>query len=166
MTATYEPIATTTLGSSAATITFNSIPSTYTDLRVVLIGTAVSGGTIYPAARFNSDTGLNYSQTFLYGNGSSAASVRSTMEDRIGFSWNGSSNTIPGLYTLDIFSYSGSTNKTILTTASEDANGSGTVLRTVHLWRDTSSITTIQFLSNGNNYNTGTTATLFGIKAA
>ena len=32
--ATYEPIATTTLGSAAADITFSSIASTWTDLRI------------------------------------------------------------------------------------------------------------------------------------
>ena len=37
MPATYEPIATTTLGSAATNITFSSIPATYTDLRLVLV---------------------------------------------------------------------------------------------------------------------------------
>ena len=36
MATTYEPIATTTLGSAAASITFSSIAGTYTDLRLVL----------------------------------------------------------------------------------------------------------------------------------
>ena len=34
--ATYEPIATQTLASAAASITFSSIAATYTDLRLVL----------------------------------------------------------------------------------------------------------------------------------
>ena len=38
MPATYEPIASTTLGASAAAIEFTSIPGTYTDLVVVLQG--------------------------------------------------------------------------------------------------------------------------------
>ncbi len=70
-------IATTTLSSAASTITFSTISGSYTDLRVVLTGKAVSGGVIYPAARFNSDTGTNYSNIFLVGIGSSAIFLNS-----------------------------------------------------------------------------------------
>ena len=35
--ATYEPIATTTLGSAASTITFSSISGSYTDLILVFL---------------------------------------------------------------------------------------------------------------------------------
>jgi len=53
---TYEPIATTTLGSNQTTITFSSIPSTYTDLVIVSnMGTTTAS---YPFIRFNGDTGL------------------------------------------------------------------------------------------------------------
>jgi hypothetical protein len=49
MPATYEPIATTTLGGAAATITFSSISSAYTDLRIVLVGTTTAS--VVPALR-------------------------------------------------------------------------------------------------------------------
>jgi hypothetical protein len=156
-------IATTTLSSAASTITFSTISGSYTDLRIVLTGKAVSGGVIYPAARFNSDTGTNYSNIFLVGSGSSASSARGSNENQIGYSWNGSDSTNPGVYTLDIFSYAASTNKTILATASEDANGSGAVVRSVHLYRSASAITSIELRTTGNNYAIGTTATLYGI---
>jgi len=61
MPATYEPIATTTLGSAAATITFSSIPATYTDLVIVFAGTATAN--LNPLMSFNSDSGTNYSTT-------------------------------------------------------------------------------------------------------
>ena len=73
MPATYEPIATTTLGSAVNSFTFSSIPNTYTDLvLVVVVPTAASSGTF--GLRFNSDTASNYSHTTLSGNGSSAVS--------------------------------------------------------------------------------------------
>jgi hypothetical protein len=162
---TYEPIATTTLSSSASTITFNSIPATYTDLRLVLTAkSTIGGGVVYPAFRFNSDTGTNYSNTFLLGNGSTASSLRGSNETQMGISSNGSDSTYFGFYTLDIFGYAGSTNKSILATASEDANGGGTVIRTSHLYRSASAISSI-LLRNGT-YEIGTTMTLYGIKNA
>jgi hypothetical protein len=163
MAATYEPIATTTLGSAASSITFSSIASTWTDLRVVL--TCTGSGTIYPNAILNNDTSSLYSMTFLYGDGSSAGSYRGTNNTSIAMVQNGTS-TIPAFYTLDIFSYAGSTYKTILGTASEDQNGSGAVSRIVNLYRSTSAITRLDLRGGGNNFATGTTATIWGIKAA
>jgi hypothetical protein len=77
MAITYEPIATTTLSSAAATITFSSISSAYTDLRLVFVGTSVANSNNC-IVTFNSDTGFNYSQTALYGTGATAGSSRQT----------------------------------------------------------------------------------------
>jgi len=162
---TYESIATTTLSSAAANITFSSIPSTYTDLRLVIaggFGTAGGGGNA-TIVRFNSDTGSNYSATFIYGDGSTAASFRSTSVTSIGIGL--SNSTQVQLSTMDIFSYAGSTYKTALAEWSGDTNGSGQVRRNVGLWRSTSAITTI-LINNADNFASGTTATLYGIKAA
>jgi hypothetical protein len=171
--ATYEPIATTTLSSTANSITFSSIAASWTDLRVVFNVIAGSGGSGYvPAIRFNSDTASNYSTTELTGNGTTAASASTTGATSIQCAANngaGMSTTIPHLYTFDIFSYAGSTYKTALLTGSEDNNGSGVTSRVVGLWRSTSAITTIT-LNNGvggtNQFAAGTIATLYGIKAA
>lgn len=164
MPVTYDPIATTTLGSAAATITFSSIPGTYTDLRVVLVCSSASGS-IFPKARLNNDTTALYSHIFLQGNGSTATTAAQTGQSLVAMASNGVS-TQPGLYTLDIFSYAGSTNKTILVTGQEDANGSGVVSRFVNLYRSTSAITQVDLYTGGNNFAIGTTATLYGIKAA
>ena len=86
MPSTYEPIATTTLGSTAATITFSSIPATYTDLRIALVG-SLSGGGNYGNLRFNSDSGSNYSVTILRGNGSAASSARQSNATEILYQW-------------------------------------------------------------------------------
>jgi len=166
MPSTYEPIATTTLGSSANTITFSSIPSTYTDFRIVLAGVTES----YPSFRLNSDTGSNYSLTELNGDGAGASSNRSTSATRIylGSQYGGTGLTNPQLLTLDVFSYAGSTFKTCLITASKDQNGAGYVTRSVGLWRNTSAITSITFTAEfgSTNFAAGFTATLYGIKNA
>ena len=166
-TATYDLIASQTLGSAAASITFSSIPSTYTDLRLVITSIATGASNYNLFYRFNGDTGSNYSRTILYGDGSSAASNASVNFSFGAIVFSIGINAIPSLCTMDIFSYAGSTYKTQLTTASVDTNGTGNVVRNVNLWRSTSAITSILFYTDAsNNFATGTTAQLYGIKAA
>jgi len=163
MPSTYEPIATTTLGTAASSITFSSIPATYTDLRLVL--TEFSSNTATTRLRFNSDSGTNYSSTSLFGSGTAAGSGRQADDTGIWLDYYaGGSTTIPLLQIADIFSYAGSTNKTVLVNGNSDKNGSGAVERIVGLWRNTSAITSVTAARDSGNYNTGTTATLYGIK--
>jgi len=164
MPTTYEPIATTTLGSAATGITFSSIPATYTDLRVVLVGTTDSANS---GVRFNSDTATNYSETTLQGDGSSATSTRTTSGTYIKTNGNVAFGyTLPALMEVNIFSYAGSTFKTVLSRVSNDQNGSGATDSVVGLWRSTSAITTVYVFAAGGSLQTGTTATLYGIKNA
>lgn len=163
--ATYEPIATQTLASAASSITFSSIPATYTDLRLSLsVITANAGNQIF--MRFNSDTATNYSRTGLYGDGSSAGSFGVTNQTYIFLNSNGLSTTIPSFYTVDIFSYAGGTFKTSLITSSEDRNGSGSTIQQVGLWRSTAAINSVSFTTDTGNWASGTIATLYGIRAA
>ncbi len=162
-TSTEIAIATQTLGSNAA-LTFSSIPATYTDLRLVLVGFWTTAGPSDLMIRFNSDSATNYSQTRLTGNGTAAASARTTSATQIEVIESLPSTTIPGLTTIDLFSYAGSTYKTVLATGSPDLNGSGIVSRVVGLWRSTSAITSIELKSSNNNLlGTNSTATLYGI---
>lgn len=165
MPVTYEPIATQTLGSTAASITFSSIPSTYTDLRLVLVNTTSTAANLY--MRFNSDTSTNYSSTHVAGNGSSVNNARYTnlAYARL-FDTGATSTTVPTMVEIDIFSYNGSTNKTTLCRFSGDLNGSGATDSSVSLWRQTSAISTILLYPSGGTFSVGTTATLYGIKNA
>jgi hypothetical protein len=166
--ATYEPIATQTLSSSAASITFSSIAASYTDLKIVLVATGDAGSA--PMIQFNGDSASNYSGTFIAGSGSAASSTNTGANDsriRSGYqSVAGLSSTIPHMYTFDIFSYAGSTFKTVLTSFSEDNNGSGYVGRGVGLWRSASAVTSILVSGAGANFLTGSTFTLYGVKNA
>lgn len=169
MPATYEPIATTTLGSAASSITFSSIPGTYTDLRIVFVGTSVGAASTI-AIVFNGDeSSTNYSITRIDGDGTAASSAR---QSNLAYGrFYDLSNLRPNFYTMDIFSYTASVNKTCLVTNNADANGSGIVRYMVELWRSTATITTIKLdlalaSGAGNNFAIGTTATLYGILKA
>jgi hypothetical protein len=175
MPATYEPIATTTLGSAASSYTFSSIPATYTDLRVVVYWKLDVA--YYPSIRLNGNSSTVYSYTSLRGNGSSVSTQRDTSktEGRL-VTGIQTSNLSPAFVTFDIFNYTNATqNKTILATLSNDRNGTdavgpGTVARDVILCRITSAITSLTLLGDSvytpNNLAAGTIATLYGIKVA
>jgi hypothetical protein len=166
MPGTYEPIATNTLGTAVQTVTFSSIPATYTDLRLVVTISATSG-TIDTWGYFNNDTGTNYSNTRISGTGAAAGSAR-TANTAQNYDTNLSSiTTVPCLITYDILSYAGSTFKTHLTTTSMDKNGSGVVLKYVKLWRSTAAINRIDYTAAAaTTFAIGSTFTLYGIKAA
>lgn len=165
MATTYDPIATTTLGSAAASITFSSISSAYTDLRLVM--TQTNTDNVSPRLRLNSDTGSNYSITILEGQGTAASSYAYTSQTFAYLAQYASDPTSPSLITIDFMSYSGSTNKTFLITTSNDKNGSGSVERVVGLYRSTSALSTVLlYLGGTSNFAIGTTATLYGIKNA
>ena len=163
MATTYEKIASTTLTSSSSTITFNSIPATYTDLRIQIIPVGATAGC---RLQFNADTGNNYSRTALQGTGTLAASDSAANVDRISLEYYGMDASIPSMYTADIFSYAGSTLKTVLGTAAEDYNGSGSTSVRVGLWRSTSAVTRLDLYTIGTAFQSGTTATLYGILKA
>jgi len=167
---TYEPIATTTTTTASPAITFSSISQNYTDLALIISVRANSTPASYGThIRFNSDTGSNYSETYLRGNGSTASSSRFTNNIYMNVGWQGyATTTIPQFCTVDIFSYAGSTFKTALGEDNADRNGAGVVVRFVGLWRSTSAINSIVVNENagGGNYAAGSTFTLYGILKA
>jgi len=164
MTATYNCIATTTLGSDNATVTFSSISGSYTDL-VLVISPANTAGSLV-RLQFNSDTGNNYSRTVLQGNGTSATSHRSSNQGHIAIGEDAAPTTTLGntAFIVQINNYSNATTfKTIL---SRENNAGVAVSATVGLWRNTSAITSIDIKQGGiAQFKTGSTFTLYGIKA-
>jgi hypothetical protein len=164
MPATYEPIATSTLTASATSFTFSSIPSTYTDLHLVVVGLLVANSQF--RLTFNGDSGSNYSYTRITGDGAAASSGRATPAVRIDLNSATAVNDQPALATVDVFNYANtSVFKTALSEFSNDRNGGGSVQRTVGLWRDTSAITSLRILAGGD-FASGSTATLYGILKA
>lgn len=157
---TYDSIATTTLSASTSSVTFSSISGAYTDLILVYSGALTAGGENY-YLRFNSDGNANYSDTRMVGNGSTAASYRST-NDTAGIVGNAYNSN--GVIISQIMNYSNtSMNKTVLTRPNNAAQ-----LASAHvtLWRSTSAITSIQVLLSGNSFASGATFSLYGITAA
>jgi hypothetical protein len=158
MAITYEPIATTTLGSAAASITFSTISGAYTDL--VLIASGISTGDFSTSLQFNSDTGNNYSATLFYGTGSSALASNNT-NTSAGYAGRVGSNGSASIH--HIMNYSNAT--TYKTAISRGNNADSITMLNVCSWRSTDAITTVKLQCDGANFDTGSTFTLYGIKA-
>ena len=158
MPATYEPIATTTLGTATASVTFSSISGSYTDLVIVING--LYSGTTYGRFDFNSDTTYsNYSYTRLLG-----FSGGTVLADRAGGTDGISLGSSRGTWIAHINNYSNSTTfKTMV--AKEDTAAGGTGVY-VYLWRNTAAITSLTFTGVSGNFASTTNFTLYGIKAA
>jgi hypothetical protein len=163
MPSTYTPIATQTLGSAAASVTFSSISGTYTDLVLIVNGSNTASASYY--MQFNGDTGSNYSYTTVSGNGSSAVSARSSNNTKIYLHYAGpfAANTL-FMNTVSIQNYSNATtNKSTLIRASIASDES---TARVGLWRSTAAITSILVSTDASTFKAGSTFTLYGIKAA
>lgn len=162
MPATYEPIATQTASGSSSTITFSSIPQTYTDLLIVKNGgnTAISNSRF----QFNGDTASNYSMTGLYGDGSAAGTFRDTNVGAIVIDYFSTSG-LRSMTLINIMNYSNTTTyKSGNYRRTDTFNAS---LASSFLWRNTAAINSITFsvIASGN-FDSTTTFTLYGIKAA
>lgn len=164
---TMTPIATNTLTAAAASLTFSSIPQTYTDLMLVCnFGETAIVPSPSLVLQFNGDTGTNYSMTNLRGNGTAVGSSRQTSATSMNFIYF-DGTTIVQTVIANIFNYSNTTTyKSALGRGNSNGNAAG-AQASVGLWRSTAAITSITFLlDTATTYLAGSSFTLYGIKAA
>jgi hypothetical protein len=166
----YESIATVVGTGSSGTITFSSIPSTYTHLQIRYIGRVTNSDTADNIfMQFNSDTGSNYAWHYLLGDGSSVAASGATSQTRI-LSGRVSAATagtdVMGVGVIDILDYANTNkNKTTRVLTGQDRNGGGVVTLHSGLWMNTGAVSTIT-ITNGSvtNFTTSSQFALYGIK--
>jgi hypothetical protein len=151
---TYTQIASTTLGSTASSVTLSSIPSTYTDL-VLVVDSTITDGSVDIYVRVNGDSSTNYSRTYVYGDGTSTVSGRNTTIDRIG------SGSKPIHHFMN---YANTT--TYKTVLGRYGTAGSLTLAQVALWRSTAAITSITMLLPSSTFTAGSTFNLYGITAA
>jgi hypothetical protein len=165
--ATYEPIQTQTLGSNQPSVTFSSIPQTYTDL-VLVCSMQSTAATDRIAIKFNSGSGNDYTWTRITGDGTNAGSSKYNNQASAEIAdytpQSGSSYLISN---TNICNYSNSsTPKVYLTRYGITSNY---VAGVIGSWfNNTAAITTITIVptSGGANLISGSTFTLYGILAA
>ena len=162
----FYSIATQTVGAGgAATVTFSSIPQTYSHLQIR--GFVLSGVADNLDMNFNGDsTGANYVRHWLWGDGSSAQWTGNTNMGTAQFGFTSGSTTQPWNGVTEILDYtSTSKNKTIRSLGGTDLNGSGRVQFQSALWINTSAISSIVIKNDGgSNFSQNTTFALYGVK--
>jgi len=167
MASTYEPIATATASGSTNTVTFSSIPSTYTDL--VLVTSIRSTGASFSQTRirYNGDSGSNYSGTVLLGDGSAASSYRETNATEMLVAYDALSGNPSGFFSptiINIMNYANTT--TYKTLLARNSNALGNAMADVFMWRSTAAINSVSIITANANFETGSTFTLYGVKSA
>ena len=167
---TYTLISSNTLSSSAASVTFSSIPATFTDLVLrVSVRSDRAAGFDNIQIRINSDAAANYSRTLLSGDGSSASSSRGSSESRWEFAVvNGDTSTSNTFGNGEYYipNYTSTSNRPAsYFGVNEDNNATAYMRANAYLYRGTAAISSMDLSpQNGTNWLTGSSFYLYGIK--
>ena len=171
--ATYTLISSQVLGSTATSITFSSIPQTYTDL-VLRFSARCDEASISTSLviEFNGDylSPTTYSDTYLYVNSGNAASSRisnnTAMPARYSINGNSATANIFGNGETYIPNYTNTSNKPISTFGVGENNATTANLSAgAGLYRTSSAITQIALYPNNlGNFISGSSFYLYGIK--
>ncbi len=171
MPVTYSLIASNTLGSSAASVTFSAIPNTYTDLIVKLsTRTDLADTSVNIYTTFNGDTATNYSGTRVAYYAGGVDTQRSSNAVRFSQGpWSAGTNLTATTFAnseLYIPSYLASQNKSVNSFDAVENNNATTayVITTANLWRNTAAITSITMAPYSGNFVSGSSFFLYGIK--
>lgn len=169
------PLMTTTLSTSAASVTFSDIPQSYEHLqiRAILKDNTNSTGATNIEMRFNSDSGSNYTRHYFRGTGTAVDSGASTSDSKFTVGTaiqNGAGLTnMFGAMIVDIFDYTNTNKyKTVRALSGQDSNGAGTQGTWLQsgVWMNTNTLTSISLFSSSSNINTYSSFALYGIKKA
>lgn len=163
MPATYDSIASASSLGGLSTVTLSSIPSSYTDLRLVISARTSSSTTLY--IRYNADAGSNYGTYSLLADGSSWSqySDTATRLNLTEVSTIGTNISVFETWTVDIMNYASSRMKTCLVSASQR---NAQIMYKVGTWTDFTSINQIEVGIAAGSFNAGSRVALYGITRA
>lgn len=163
---TYDSLGTVALSSNATNITFSSIPTTFTDLRLVIYASSAGSNNSY-GLRFNGDTSSSYCITRQNASNAWNAS-RDQSNTFFQFASADSTNASPLFITVDIMRYRTTNRKTILahTNSNQNSTSVGQVSLGAGAYIGSSPIDSVTFLFSVNDIQAGSYAALYGIQVA
>jgi hypothetical protein len=165
------PIATITVPSTpAASVTFSSIPQTYTHLQIRGNGRVNRAGFAQNGCRFrfNGDSGNNYSFHQLYGNGATAGSEGYASQPEMNLGELPSANApanVFGIVMIDILDYTNTNKyKTTFEIGANERNNAGQIGVNSGAWYNTNAVTSITLFEAASSWVQYSSFTLYGIK--
>lgn len=168
---TYEPIATHTFATAASTITFSSIPGTYTDLQIIgYFGDSSSGGD--SRLYLNGDTGTNYNMNRWWAEYSTGGAIQGQiiLSTQTGF-WLSQNNANSSDFIcsiVDINNYASSSMFKQCTIQNYQSGSTRAQTPTMigGAWRNTAAITSLTMTCNAGNFPVGSSFAIYGIAKA
>ena len=165
---TYTIISKSILGSSATSVDFTSIPSTYTDLKVVMSYRSDQSATNDAGYCYFNGSSSGYSNVFLYGYGSGYGSVGSNTTGIYLCPLNAATSSANTFSNTEFYipNYTSSNNKSVSVDGiQEDNNGTAFIALNAGLWSNTAAINRITiYPATGPNFVSGSSFYLYGIK--
>ena len=158
-TPTYDLLDSTTLASSASSVTFSSISQDYRDLILVCNFSSTFNGQLY--LNFNSDLSSLYDFVVMYGDGSSAASSKKANSSVVEYEFPRSSTSTPNFHIHQIMDYSATDKHKSGLSRTNRADGGTSA--TAFGYASTSAISSLTFQMQSGNFNAGSTFYLYGI---
>jgi hypothetical protein len=167
---TYTLIEAQTLGTTTASVTFSSIPATYTDLKLVWSARDnVAGNTQTIVMKLNGLTSSIYSATYLYNSAGSVGSFRNAAGTSLDIQYasNGASGTASTFTNYEVYfpSYTAAQNKPFSAygvSENNSTNGYGNLQ--ANLLATTAAINTILLTPNSGSFVQYSSFYLYGIK--
>lgn len=158
------PISTVVVGSGGASaIEFNSIPQSYTDLKIV-VSARTTAAAAYLALSYNGSTS-NFSSRWLSGNGTTAGSFADTPRFGGTVVYNGWTVNTFSSHDIYIPNYTASNNKSTSIDSVTEQNATQSFAElTASLYSNTLAITSISLTTSSGNFAQYSSATLYGIR--
>lgn len=169
---THKLISSSTLSSAASSVTFSSIPATYTDLKLVISSRATNNTVSYVNLRLQfNNTSAVYSTTGIYSYSTTVAAAQVTGASYA--SEQGRGSVVGGANTANTFgateiyipNYTNSYNKPLLGFGVNESNDTtnDAILSMGHLYRDTNAISTITASISSTTFVAESSFYLYGI---
>jgi hypothetical protein len=162
----YELISTTILGGTATSVTFSGLgdyASTYKHLQIRMTARLSSNNSI--GAYINGDTGSNYANHLLRGNGSTVSTFTRSSSSLLVIADSSNASNVFTAAVVDILDFASTTKNTTIRSFTGDTGGQGFIQIWSGLWNNTAAVTSIEIYGvSSTTLQIGSRFSIYGIR--